>query len=1150
MFILSVQFNICAIDPAAVDSLQHDLHLPRFIAATLVARGIHTTDEARVFLEPSLERDWHNPYEIPGISEVADALEEAILARRHIVVFGDFDLDGISSTTVLTRGIRALGGRVTPFIPRRFEEGYGLTEAAYERVKELDPDLIVTVDCGIACRDEVAAIVADGMDIVVTDHHEASDNVPVGVPVADPKLDDDCESSILAGVGVALKLVQILGARRGFPHLWRSYTDLATLGTVADLMPMIGENRALVTDGLACMNTEPRPCVAALMGTSQAEGKPLTTTNLSFTLVPRLNAAGRMGDAQLALDLLMCDNFDEACQLAERLEAINDRRRSIEAELSEIAQEKAQVIFHGQRVLVVAGAGWHEGVKGIVASRLVGIYGVPTILFTIDGDEARGSGRSVGSVNLFAAVESTADLLTRFGGHEAAVGITLPVANLKAFEARLCAYMDALPEADFHPMVDIDVCVDLDELTLESVEMLDMLSPFGQENPEPTFLSRHVTLTNCRAVGADRNHLSCMLSNGRSEIGGILFHCNEIEMLLCNDSVVNAAFSLQIDEWRGRKSVKAMLKTLAPVHSCGALEACLDPQVLDFFTNLFSESNKELGVDEMIVTPQKIRGAHDSAQSDSRADEAQNRDSDSDARCDGSDSDGQKDRAACRAHWEELAQDDEDALESAIVRAIIGQAQLHSSQRAILDRLREGKSLLAVMATGRGKSLTFQVHAAIRALKNHEVSLFVYPLRALIADQAFHLIRALERFGIECAVLTGESTPEQRKEIYGRLKQGAIDIVLTTPEFLFCHVDKIAATAQVGFVVVDEAHHIGLAKAGKRSAYTRLGGTLAQLGCPAVLAVTATAPQDITQDISSTLLLDDHVIDETSRENLSVDDQRNIKNRDDYLAHLIAFGEKTVIYVNSREQSVTLARNLRRKVPHMAPLIGFYNAGLSRGERNRIENLFRNDDLMVLVATSAFGEGVDIPNIRHVVLYHMPFNEVEFNQMSGRAGRDGKPSTIHLLYGRTDIALNERILKEVTPNHDVMAQVYRCLRAHQQQMPGDSFCMDYGDLAQQASDRFHALSPTSAACGIAVFRELGLIETSTFYDNGCSRYRIRVNENAPKVDLSDSVRYREGLDEQEVFKSFCDWAMHCDSDIIGIRITHPITPNPDATSGQ
>ena len=537
---MPAQFNIRAADPARTAEFQQALGLPRFIAATLAARGIADVEEARAFLSPSLDRDWLNPYDIPGIGEVADLLEEALRERRHVVVFGDFDLDGISATTVLTRGLRALGGKATPFIPRRFEEGYGITAAAYGRLKKLEPDVIVTVDCGIACKEEVAAIVADGVAVAITDHHEAAELVPEGVPVADPKMDERCESAILAGVGVALKLVQILGARFGYPHLWRSYTDLATLGTVADLMPMRGENRALVAEGLARMNENPRPCIAALIGTCGCTG-PLTATNLSFSLIPRLNAAGRMGDASLALDLLMSDSFSDACALAERLEEVNAQRRAIEAELSETAKARAAETYHGQRALVVWGEGWHEGVKGIVASRLVNLYGVPAMLFTIDGDEARGSGRSVGAVNLFAAVESAADLVTRFGGHEAAVGVTVPAANLPAFAERLAAYMDALPEDDFHPRVDVDACVTLSELTLPAVEALDVLAPFGQENPVPTYLARNVTLASCRAVGADKNHFSCTLSDGRCSVSGIMFHCPSIEALLGTESVVDAA---------------------------------------------------------------------------------------------------------------------------------------------------------------------------------------------------------------------------------------------------------------------------------------------------------------------------------------------------------------------------------------------------------------------------------------------------------------------------------------------------------------------------------------------------------------------------------------------------------------------------------
>lgn len=1106
------QFNIRAVDPAKTARVQQDLGLPRFVANTLVARGVDTSEAARAFLRPSLERDWRNPYDIPGLSQVADLLEEALRERRHVVVFGDFDLDGISATTVLTRGLRALGGFATPFIPRRFDEGYGVTMAAYERLKPLSPDLIVTVDCGIACKHEVAAILEDGVKVAVTDHHEAADLVPEGVPVADPKLDERCESAILAGVGVALKLVQILGSRMGYPYLWRSYTDFAALGTVADLMPMRGENRALVADGLARMNENPRPCIAALVGTAGVAGKPLSSTNLSFSLIPRLNAAGRMGDAQLALDLLMCDSYPEACVLAEKLERVNEQRRAIEAELSEIAKARAQEVYRGQRALVVWGEGWHEGVKGIVASRLVNTYGVPSLLFTVEGDEARGSGRSVGAVNLFAAVESASDLVTRFGGHEAAVGVTLPAKNLPAFAERLCAYMDRLPDDDFHPMVEVDSCVELDELTLESIGLLDMLAPFGQENPVPCLLARNVTLTNCRAVGADKNHFACTLSNGRCAVGGIMFHCSQIETLLYTDSVVDAAFSVQVDEWRGRRSVKAMLETVAPARACGALEACLNPEAQAFTTGLYAESDEDL-----LRAGGRVQSGPDSCCAMHEIN---------------------------RARWQTLARKNPEKLEDALISALVGDARcVHPSQREVLDRLKAGLSTFAVMATGRGKSLTFQVHAVWRAFVAGQASLLLYPLRALIADQAYHIVSAFDDFGVNCAVITGETAPEERVRVYAGLADGSLDIVLTTPEFLSCHVEEFAASRRIGFAVVDEAHHIGLAKAGRRPAYAQLAGLLARLGDPVVLALTATAPDDVARDIDAGLSLKESVIDDTARENLRLDDQRNIRGRDDYLANIVACGEKTVVYVNSREQSVAVARQLRRRVPQLAPLVGFYNAGLTRLERKRVEELFRNDDLMVLVATSAFGEGIDIPNIRHVVLYHLPFNEIEFNQMSGRAGRDGLPATVHLLYGRADIALNERILADTTPDHDVMAQLYRRLRTLQRQCPGEFFGLDEAGLAALASDELHVVSPSSAACGLAVFRELGLIETRVSYNAGRTHHWVRVNEQASRVELSDSIRYREGLDERDVFDAFRDWAMRCDVHGLTVRVSHPIVPS-------
>ena len=1107
---MSARFNIKAAEPEAVACLQRELHMPHFIAATLVSRGIDTPEAANRFLTPSLDRDWRDPYIIPGLSEAADALEAAIRRGDHILVFGDFDLDGISATTVMTRGLREFGARVTPFIPRRFEEGYAITPAAIERLSQVKPDFLVTVDCGIACKAEVRLLQERGIEVAVTDHHEPSDLVPEGVPVADPKRDPACPSAILAGVGVALKMVQALGGRFGKPHLWRQYTDFATLGTIADLMPMRDENRALVADGLRRINQAPRPCIAALLDTSGASGKQVTATNLSFSIIPRLNAAGRMGDAQLALDLLLTDDFEQANQQAQRLEGVNDQRRAIEAELSEIAKAQAAETYKGQRALVVAGEGWHEGVKGIVASRLVNTYGVPCLLFTIDGDEARGSGRSVGQVNLFKALESCSDLLLRFGGHEAAVGVTLPTEKLPEFERHLCEYMDALPEGAFHPLITIDACVNLDELTLRNVAQLDALAPFGQEHPVPVYLARDVTLLHSRAVGAERNHFSCSLSNGRTTVAGIMFHCNDIEALMKTDSVVNAAFEVQIDEWKNRRSVKAMLKSLSPARTCAALEACLNPENLSFVSDLYATRDEELCAD----------APHDPEAIEEYENELE----------------------VNRAHWEAMARQDPQCLREHIVRAIIGDGQLHQAQRDILDNLAEGRSVLGVMVTGRGKSLTFQVHATLRALAAREASLFVYPLRALIADQAFHLREALAPFGITVVTLTGESTVDERRQAFAGLADGSVDIALTTPEFLAWHADSFAYTGRVKFVVVDEAHHVGLARAGQREAYATIGSAVRRLGDPTVLALTATADDECAQAVRRELPIDACVFDASDRPNLRLDDRRNVPSRDNYLANLVATGEKTVVFVNSREQSVAVARALRKHAPQVAPLIGFYNAGLSRSERKRIEQLFRTDALLVLIATSAFGEGVDIPNIRHVVLYHMPFNEIEFNQMSGRAGRDGKPACVHLLFSRNDCALNERILADMTPCHDSLAQVYRKLRAMQRTSDTLFFTTSDAELAKNVSTDIFPVNTASVTCAVAVFRELGLIEAHAMFGPDGLVRSIHVKDTQDKVQLTDSVRYREGMDEREIFHAFRDWVMRSNAADLQKRVSHPILP--------
>ena len=1143
---MTAQFRIAPVDSALVSRIQQEFGLTHFVARTMVAHGVSSLEEAQIFLSPNLERDWRNPYEIPHMKEAADRIECAIRNDERVLVFGDFDLDGISATTVLTRALRALGCDAVPFIPKRFEEGYGLTPAAIERACSYEPDLIVTVDCGISCKEEAKLVADAGIDLVVTDHHEPGAMVPDDIPVVDPKSDSSYKSSILAGVGVALKMVQVLGGRLGQPHLWLEYTDLATLGTVADLMPLTGENRALVADGISHMNATPRPCIAALTAVCNMTNKALSSTNLSFSLIPRLNAAGRMGNADLALELLMTDDVNLVQQKAAELDCVNSERRAIEVQLAEAAQQEAASSYKGERALVVAGEGWHEGVKGIVASRLASSYGVPTLLFTIDGDEARGSGRSVGSVNLFKAVESTSDILTRFGGHEAAVGVTLPTEKLPEFRERLCAYMDILPQDSFHPLIDIDAVVDLSELTLPAVESLELLAPFGQDNPIPRYLAHNVRLHNCRAVGANKNHLSCALTDGVNSVDGIMFHCDGIDSLMACGSVVDAAFQVQIDEWRGRRSVKCMLDAIEPASSCPALRACLPDEEMDFVSELYAIKRDRSG------------DAGDST----------------DASCGCEDAS----RDDYRRSWSQLAQSDFHEFSRRLVAMLIGEAPLHDSQRRALDALAQGRNTLAVMGTGRGKSLIFQIHAARCALAWGMVSVLVYPLRALLSDQRFHLATFFDDLGLAAAVLSGETPQDERKRIYAGLKDGSVDVVLTTPEYLTFHADEIAACHRIGFFVVDEAHHMLQSGAGRRSAYTYLGDVVFKMDNPVVLAVTATAPPEVEAAIRSAFHIDEVVLDDFARINLRVDDRRSMRDKDSYVAGIIASGEKTVIYVNSRIGTVDLARTLRSLVPQVAMQIGFYNAGLSREERGRVERLFREGVLRVLVCTSAFGEGVDIPDIRHVILYGMPFSEIEFNQMSGRAGRNGQDAYIHVLFGKRDIVQNENILHGIAPDYDTMACIYRELKRMQReadaQVASDDkathirehcdcsgvtdqslivsihegkvfFRISDKDLSAACTARRHRfeIGEQACACGIAVFEELGLVSTYATHDFDDTVHTVHVCIGASKVELTDSVLYREGMGDLDEFAQFRKWAMRSSVESLRGRIVHPMLPN-------
>jgi len=1200
-----IPWSVARYDEALVTELASATGLSPIVTRILATRGVTTPQSVRHFLEPSLDRDWLDPSVIPGMDQAADRVASAIRAGDRILVFGDFDLDGVSAAAVATRGFRGLGANVEAMVPHRFREGYGLTPAALERIHTHNPDLVVTVDCGISSAGEVATLRKAGVDVVITDHHEPGRDVPEGVAVANPKLDAAGPCRDLAGAGVALKLVQATGRLLGDADSWRELADIATLGTIADIVPLSGENRALVTHGLNHVRRAPRVAVAALCAVAGVSPSAFGSDSVAFSLAPRLNAAGRMADPQVALDLLLCDDPVQAESLAQALDELNCLRQAAEADLTQAAESLAARIYHGERALVLAGEGWHEGVKGIVASRLSHTYGVPTFLFSIDNGVARGSARSVGSVDLFSAVSACEPVLDRFGGHEAAVGLTLSADRLEEFKERLLGHLDSLSSEQFETSVAVDAEVSLGDIGLELGSELATLEPFGHGNPRPVLAALSVFMNDRSRVGKEGSHLKFVAYDGAASVPAIAFRCKDIEARVVQDHPVDIAFELEVDEWRGRRRAQLIVRDVRETTGASA-----DGPAAELLTELFAHADETLareeyaGISEAPSFHTKLAGVTFEGRQDAAArltpgaplrlnrDPANVHDPNACAVFDThgtqvgflnrrlaavlapeldagvgyeievaditGGAQGQslginvlvtrrdaavaaEDAGALRGQRRaELAAMAPQKLDTELVRCFIGDRPLHAAQVESLASLQTGSNTLTVMATGRGKSLIFHLHAARTALREGGASVFIYPLRALVADQAFHLGEAFAGVGLAVNTITGETPQGERDAAFHALADGGLDVVLTTPEFFYFHRERFARAGRIRFVVVDEAHHVGLSRAGHRPAYGRLRECLDALGAPVVLAVTATASNDVARQIRRTLAIESVVLDPTVRENLQVEDRRGATDKDAVVTAVAGAGGKVVVYVNSRDASVRIARMLRKRLPELAWKTAFYNGGLSRSVRHAVERAFRAGDVRVVVATSAFGEGVNIPDIRDVILYHLPFNDVEFNQMAGRAGRDGAVARIHLLFGDKDARINERILASGAPSRDDMAALYRVLRGIAD-AEGAGFEITNAELAERASKaaRGFGLDERGVSSAVGIFRELGLV-----VGEGHGSFRkLTVVRDAPRVELNSSVRYAEALEEIEEFGDFRTWVMTTCPEELLARFNRPILPD-------
>jgi single-stranded-DNA-specific exonuclease len=552
-------------DASVVQALAAALHLPPALAALLVQRGHDTEEAARRFLRPTLA-DLSDPHALAGMAQAVEAIVTTVRSGGRIMVHGDYDVDGQCASALLTRVLREAGADVIPFVPHRLRDGYDFGPAGLAAARAAGASLVITCDCGITANDTVMAANAAGIGVVVTDHHLAGSDLPPALAVVDPqRTDDSSGAGFLCGTGIAFKLVQALVPALGLPaNLPLHLLDLVALATVADVVPLQGENRILVKHGLKLLADSRWPGVRALVEATGLAGKEVRARHVGFVLGPRLNAAGRVGDASDGLRLLLSDDPVESAALAQKLEGLNVERQALDQRMLDEVLEQVERTADLDRDagFVLVGDGWHPGVVGIVASRVVERYGRPTFLIAFDGDIGKGSGRSISRFNLHSALLSCGDLLERYGGHHMAAGLTIRRGRLEAFRERFgdCA-RQALGPDDLGPEQRVDLEISLDEVTPDLERLCRHLEPCGQGNSSPVFGVRGVRFLSRSVVG--NGHLKGVLDDGTARLWAIGFQWADRVPWL-GDGLVDAAFRIECDEWNGFSSLQARLCALSP----------------------------------------------------------------------------------------------------------------------------------------------------------------------------------------------------------------------------------------------------------------------------------------------------------------------------------------------------------------------------------------------------------------------------------------------------------------------------------------------------------------------------------------------------------------------------------------------------------
>lgn len=1153
-------------DTERAASLAGSLTLSLTAAQVLLHRGLVDPASADRFLRADLE-DLSDPALLLDLPRAAARILQGVQRGERIIIYGDYDADGVTATAILVRGLRALGGAVEFFIPRRQVEGYGLHAEAIARLG--GPGLLIAADCGITATPEVALARARDLDVIILDHHEPPATLPPALAVVGPKRVDQPPVTPFAACGLAYQAVRAVWRLAGRTEEPEDLLDLAGLGTIADVVPLAGDNRIIARQGLRRMTTAPSVGIAALMREAEVTGA-VRARDVAFALAPRLNAAGRLGDARVAVTLLLTEDPALAAQVAQHLDRENRQRQEVtERVMAEAAARVEEAGWGRDPALVLAGEGWHAGVIGIVASHLKERYGRPVVVIALEDGVGKGSARSIEALPMVEALAACGDLLLRYGGHAMAAGLTIAPDRVEAFRERFLQEAGRrLSPEDLIPTIAIDAEIALADLTTALAREMERLAPFGAGNPEPVFAIRGVRALATRVVG--EGHLRLGLSDGGGFVEAIGFSRGDVaEVLAFTGARLDVAGTVELDRWGEQEKVSLVLRDLATPGL--DLDAVLrDGRLL--VDRLFSRAEEYLagdflGIEEAGAFHTKVAGVtfegrqvllpeihagqplrlvreptnpHDphaiavclldgrrlgylSARLAGRL--APSMDAGARYTVTASQVTGGGDRAyglnvfiqreepiegagqMIWTAWRDLAP--AALIERLRVHLHAGRPLRKVQARVIQAALEKGE-VSAALGPGRRGAITAVLAAAALAITRRRPAVIVLSLAAQVDRWYETFAPVLREVGLRVYRAHGALPLRDEQRLARALADGRVDVLLASAEWV-----RRGTFLDPTTVIIADHDFPPEVTAPCRFLWDR-GAIDAEGRGPGEGG-----------------LVDDGYV----RANLRLVDRREVTDRDSVLAELLAKGEKTLVFTPDRSDAVSLARRLHEN-PAGPPRekdgssgIAYYHEGLPVRVRRVVEQLFLDGKITTLVATGAFPELFAPGDVTQVILAGVPQSRTQLWEVAALGGLAGRGATVVLVYLREDVDRHRALLDERYPPRSRLAALYRIMREHAEgtlMWPGDPL----GPVL--AGDGW---SPASVEAALDTLDEAGIIQREVVD----GRWRIDLLQDAGRRDLGTSLRFAEGARERAALEDLIPWAFGPASAILR-TLAGPVAP--------